>query len=253
MGQEHARRRERAREHPAPRPAAVPPTSAHDAVIGLQRAAGNRAVAVSLERGRRPAAPVVQRVKVDGSFDENILQPYDEANKKTKSLPPHKYSQDIHYDLTRAASQVDVVVKIRFVAPDGTAIPAADNSRRDYIDRMTAGIASRVGRQVRVRQHPAPGTARDGAAGHRLGAADDSSPAPAVTPAPAPGTAAPPAAVPVRLPVVFKAVPEYAPADDGTMPVVNIHPMSEAADSNTPGKRIDSATGSRTRGTTPPA
>ena len=59
--------------------------------------AGNRAVTGMI--GPATAASPVQRVKVDGSFDENILQPYDEANKKTKALTPHKYSQDVHYDL----------------------------------------------------------------------------------------------------------------------------------------------------------
>ena len=199
---------------------------------------GNRAVTGMIRPVSGPHP--VQRVKVDGSFDENILQPYDEANRKTKTLQPHKYSQDVHYDLTRAAAQVDVVVKIRFVAPDGTAIPAADNSRRDYINRMTAGIATAwAGKYEFVStQHPAPPATAPPATGSAP--TTTPAPAPAVTPAPAPGTAAPPAAVPVRLPVVFKAVPEYAPADDGTMPVVHIHPMSEAADSNTPGKRIDS-------------
>ena len=44
----------------------------------------------------------------------------------------------------------------------------------------------------------------------------------------------------VRLPVKFKATPEYSPTDDGTMPVVHVHPQTEAADSSRPGKRIDS-------------
>ena len=141
MGQEHARRRERAREHPAPRPAAVPPTSAHDAVIGLQRAAGNRAVAVSLERGRRPAAPVVQRVHVDGAFDENLLQPYDARNRSTRALTPHVYSQDVHYDLTRGATQVDLVVKIRFVdARRDRQIPAADTRAPAPTSTCCAGV-----------------------------------------------------------------------------------------------------------------
>ncbi len=38
----------------------------------------------------------------------------------------------------------------------------------------------------------------------------------------------------------FKATPEYSPTDDGTMPIVHIHPQTEAADSSRPGKRIDS-------------
>jgi hypothetical protein len=58
-----------------------------------------------------------------------------------------------------------------------------------------------------------------------------------VTPPPAPGAAPPPE---VRLPLKFKATPEWNPADDGTMPVVHIHPQTEAADSTKPGKRIDS-------------
>ena len=33
-----------------------------------------------------------------------------------------------------------------------------------------------------------------------------------------------------RLPVKFKATPEYSPTDDGTMPVVHMHPQTEAAD-----------------------
>ncbi len=158
MGQEHARRRERAREHPAPRPAAVPPTSAHDAVIGLQRAAGNRAVAVSLERGRRPAAPVVQRVHVDGAFDENLLQPYDARNRSTRALTPHVYSQDVHYDLTRGATQVDLVVKIRFVTPDDRQIPAADTARRTYIANMCAGVEAAWGSKYVfvTKAHPPP-------------------------------------------------------------------------------------------------
>ena len=224
---------------PKPRRPTHPAPDQVPALLDLQMSVGNRAVTGMMIRPVTEVRPV-QRVKVDGSFDENILQPYDEANKKTKTLQPHKYSQDIHYDLTRAATQVDVVVKIRFVAPDGTAIPAADNSRRDYINRMTAGIATAwAGKYEFVStQHPAPPATAPPATGSAP--TTTPAPAPAVTPAPAPGTAAPPAAVPVRLPVVFKAVPEYAPADDGTMPVVNIHPMSEAADSNTPGKRIDS-------------
>ncbi len=105
MGHEHARRRDRAQERPAPRPAGQSAGSAHGAVIGLQRAAGNRAVAVSFERGRSLAAPpVVQRVHVDGAFDENLLQPYDARNRPTRALTPHVYSQDVHYDLTRGAA-----------------------------------------------------------------------------------------------------------------------------------------------------
>jgi hypothetical protein len=161
VGQEHARRRDRAQERPAPRPAAVPPTSAHDAVIGLQRAAGNRAVAVSLERGRRPAAPVVQRVHVDGAFDENLLQPYDARNRSTRALTPHVYSQDVHYDLTRGATQVDLVVKIRFVTPDDRQIPTADTARRTYIANMCAGVEVRPSApeaRLPATRTPAPGS-----------------------------------------------------------------------------------------------
>jgi hypothetical protein len=46
--------------------------------------------------------------------------------------------------------------------------------------------------------------------------------------------------VDVRLPLKFTATPEYSPTDDGTMPVVHVHPQTEAADSSRPGKRIDS-------------
>jgi hypothetical protein len=242
VGQEHARRRERAREHPAPRPAAVPPTSAHDAVIGLQRAAGNRAVAVSLERGRRPAAPVVQRVHVDGAFDENLLQPYDARNRSTRALTPHVYSQDVHYDLTRGATQVDLVVKIRFVTPDDQQIPAADTARRTYIANMCAGVEAAWGSKYVfvTKTHPPPPATGTGTAPAPGAAAPTPVPASGTTAPPAPGTAAPPAAVDVRLPVKFKATPEYSPTDDGTMPIVHVHPQTEAADSSRPGKRIDS-------------
>ena len=70
-----ARRRERAREHPAPRPAAVPPTSAHDAVIGLQRAAGNRAVAVSMATGPASALLIVDRLASEGALRASHLLP----------------------------------------------------------------------------------------------------------------------------------------------------------------------------------
>ena len=242
MGQEHARRCERAREHPAPRPAAVPPASAHDAVIGLQRAAGNRAVAVSLERGRWPAAPVVQRVHVDGAFDENLLQPYDARNRSTRALTPHVYSQDVHYDLTRGATQVDLVVKIRFVTPDDRQIPTADTARRAYIANMCAGVEAAWGSKYVfvTKAHPPPPATGTGTAPALGAAAPTPVPASGTTAPPAPGTAAPRAAVDVRLPVKFKATPEYSPTDDGTMPIVHVHPQTEAADSSRPGKRIDS-------------
>ncbi len=183
----------------------------------------------------------MQRVKVDGSFDENILQPYDEANKKTKTLQPHKYSQDVHYDLTRAAAQVDVVVKIRFVAPDGTAIPAADNSRRDYINRMTAGIATAwAGKYEFVStQHPAPPATAPPAG--RLGA--DRRLRPRRPPSPRPRLQAP---LP-RRPPCRSGSPSCSRRCRSTRRPTTARcrwstsiRMSEAADSNTPGKRIDS-------------
>lgn len=237
MGHEHARRRDRAQERPAPRPAGPSATSAHDAVIGLQRAAGNRAVAGSFGRVGSAAPPAVQRVHVDGAFDENLLQPYDARNRPTRALTPHVYSQDVHYDLTRGAAQVDVVVKIRFVAPDNSQIPAADTARRTYIANMCAGVeAAWGGKYVFVtKAHPPPPATGTGTA-----PAPTPAPAPGTTAPPAPGTAAPPAAVDVRLPVKFTATPEYSPADDGTMPVVHVHPQTEAADSSRVGKRIDS-------------
>ncbi|MBL8925304.1 MAG: hypothetical protein JNM77_03575 [Pseudonocardia sp.] len=237
MGHEHARRRDRAQERPAPRPAGPSATSAHDAVIGLQRAAGNRAVAGSFVRVGSAAPRAVQRVHVDGAFDENLLQPYDARNRPTRALTPHVYSQDVHYDLTRGAAQVDVVVKIRFVAPDNSQIPAADTARRTYIANMCAGVeAAWGGKYVFVtKAHPPPPATGTGTA-----PAPTPAPAPGTTAPPAPGTAAPPAAVDVRLPVKFTATPEYSPADDGTMPVVHVHPQTEAADSSRVGKRIDS-------------
>ena len=243
MGHEHARRRDRAQERPAPRPAGSPATSAHGAVIGLQRAAGNRAVAGSFERGRRPAAPpVVQRVHVDGAFDENLLQPYDARNRPTRALTPHVYSQDVHYDLTRGAAQVDVVVKIRFVTPDDQQIPAADTARRTYIANMCAGVEAAWGSKYVfvAKAHPPPPATGTGTAPAPGTPATTPAPASGTTAPPAPGTAAPPPAVDVRLPVKFTATPEYSPTDDGTMPVVHVHPQTEAADSSRPGKRIDS-------------
>lgn len=204
---------------------------------------------------QRLADGQLQRVKVDGSFDENILQDYNNANAKTKALTPHKYDLNFHYDLTRAPTQASVVVKIRFVQPGGAAIPTSDTTTRTYINQMTAGIATTwAGKFDFVStQHPAPTATPNPAGPTPSGSAGGPTLAPSITPAPAPGTAAPPAAVPVRLPVVFSAVPEFAPGDDGTMPVVQIHPQSEAANSNAPGKRIDAGNWFQNEGNYVPA
>lgn len=211
-------------------PACPDRTSTRDGVVGLQRAAGNRAVTGWFDAARLP----IQRVKVDGAFEENLLQPYDARNRPTRALTPHVYAQDVHYDITRAPDKVNVEVKIRFIAPDGTAIPAADAARRDYIASMCTGIGGAwngkyefVGKPKPPPPPPAPAPV---------------TPAPAGGVPPAPATAPPPPVpvVEIRLPVAFKATPEYAAADDGSMPVVRIHPATVAADSTTPGKRIDS-------------
>ena len=150
------------------------------------------------------------------------------------------YSQDVHYDLTRGAAQVDVVVKIRFVTPDDRQIPAADATRRTYIANMCAGVGAAWGSKYVfvAKAHPPPPATGTGTAPAPGTLTTTPAPAPGTTAPPAPGTAAPPPAVDVRLPVKFTATPSTARPT--TMPVVQVHPQTEAADSSRPGKRIDS-------------
>jgi len=214
-------------------------------LLRLQRAAGNAAVSTLVRPRRRPEAEGtrpsgVQRVHVDlPGIEENILQPYDQSNNATADLEPHKFSVAAHYDLSRTAGAATVGVKIKFVQPDGSAIPDAD-PRRKFANDVTAGLVATWNGRFELSNVP-------------LGATPGATPAPSTqapdSGAPANGPVLPP---PVALPVNFTATPVFDASPDNTMALVHLHPPSVTADA-TPGKRIDAGNWFMSKGAQYPA
>jgi hypothetical protein len=209
-------------------------------VTGLQRLAGNRAVATLLA----PVAAALQRVPVNAAFHETL---YNKEN-STGAYRAKGFSggnptsvanpDNASYDISRSASGVTVLIKIRFlqqerntVAPPNpnptglpelgalkdspTVIPVNDPSDRRAWATATAAKATGTWNARKIvftsKDHPQPG---EGA-----------------------GAGAPPLPpTPIRLPVTFKAEAVFGLNDPAHQQVI-VHPPASVPGS--PGHPID--------------
>jgi hypothetical protein len=219
---------------PAPTLGLAPDSSfAARQLHGIQERAGNRAAIQAIGMGRIESLAgasaelpsPIQRVAIPVNFSEILQDDPASSSTNQSTYVPGSYGQSSAFQLTRTANQVNVLVRIKFHDPSGSAIPDGD-ARRTFGNSICGSLVGHWNRKFVL---VAP--MHDPVAG-----------------------ASPPAGTPatVRLPIHFAARPVWEADGEGDADV-NLHSIPA---NPTAGNPIDSAnwysnTGTA-YGTTPP-